>query len=181
MNDGAEPDPRWPVSVKGVILDGDQVVLLRNERDEWELPGGRLEPGEAIEECLVREVREELGIVVSVGPLLDAWLYELPDATVLIVTYGCTPGTIEGVQHSFEHSDLAWLEVASLGEQPIPPGYVRAIEWWWVHSIEGGAPSPVSVRPAARRLRSMFADVPNSMSEELLAERRAQAARDAGE
>jgi len=38
---GAAPDDaRWPVSVKGVILDGDRVVLLRNERDEWELPGG---------------------------------------------------------------------------------------------------------------------------------------------
>jgi 8-oxo-dGTP pyrophosphatase MutT (NUDIX family) len=37
----------FPVSIKGVLMDGDRVVLLENERREWELPGGRLEPGEA--------------------------------------------------------------------------------------------------------------------------------------
>ena len=34
---------RFPVSVKGVLLEGDRVVLLLNERNEWELPGGRLD------------------------------------------------------------------------------------------------------------------------------------------
>lgn len=38
--------PLWSVSVKGVLFIGDEVVLLKNERDEWELPGGRLETGE---------------------------------------------------------------------------------------------------------------------------------------
>ena len=37
---------RFPVSVKGVLLEADRVVLLLNDRDEWELPGGRLEHGE---------------------------------------------------------------------------------------------------------------------------------------
>jgi len=36
----------FPVSVKGVAVQGGKVLLLRNERDEWELPGGKLEPGE---------------------------------------------------------------------------------------------------------------------------------------
>ncbi len=52
----------WPVSVKGVVLRGDRVVLCHNDRDEWELPGGRLEDGESPEECVVREIAEELGI-----------------------------------------------------------------------------------------------------------------------
>jgi 8-oxo-dGTP pyrophosphatase MutT (NUDIX family) len=39
-------DPRWPVSMKGVVLISSRVALVRNDRDEWELPGGRLEPGE---------------------------------------------------------------------------------------------------------------------------------------
>ena len=39
----------FPVSIKGVLVEAGRVALLENERDEWELPGGRLEPGEAPE------------------------------------------------------------------------------------------------------------------------------------
>jgi 8-oxo-dGTP pyrophosphatase MutT (NUDIX family) len=67
---------KFPVSVKGVLLDRDRVLLLANERAEWELPGGRLEAGETIAQCLAREVEEELGIGVEVGPLLDCWIHE---------------------------------------------------------------------------------------------------------
>ena len=51
----------FAVSVKGVFCaPSGEVVLLMNERDEWELPGGRIEIGESSTECLSREIREEL-------------------------------------------------------------------------------------------------------------------------
>jgi len=56
----------FPVSIKGVLYEGGRVVLLENERGEWELPGGRLEP-ETPEGCLAREVGEELGIASKSG------------------------------------------------------------------------------------------------------------------
>jgi len=69
--------PRWPVSVKGVVVDHeDRVLLLRNERREWELPGGRLEAGEEPAECVVREIEEETAWKARTGPLLDTWVYE---------------------------------------------------------------------------------------------------------
>ena len=43
---GQQGTPGYPISVKGVVVRAGRVLLLKNERDEWELPGGRLEAGE---------------------------------------------------------------------------------------------------------------------------------------
>lgn len=81
----------FPVSVKAVVEVGGQVALLRNERSEWELPGGRLEPGEQLEAAAEREVHEELGLSVSCRALVDAWAYRSAGAaaTVMILVYDC--------------------------------------------------------------------------------------------
>jgi 8-oxo-dGTP pyrophosphatase MutT (NUDIX family) len=122
---------RFPVSIKGVVLLPAGVCLLRNERDEWELPGGKLEPGEDPADCLVREVREELGIVVTAGPLLDCWVYCLAAGVeVLIVTFGChvEPGPQPTV--SSEHKALGLFPVDQIATLPIPEGYRRSIRSW---------------------------------------------------
>ena len=83
---------RFPISIKGVLLREQAVLLLKNDRNEWELPGGKLELDETPEECLRREIREETGLVVEVGPLLDVWVYAIaPDVHVFMVAYGCLP------------------------------------------------------------------------------------------
>jgi 8-oxo-dGTP pyrophosphatase MutT (NUDIX family) len=65
----------YQVPVKGVVVRGGRVLLLCNERQEWELPGGRLEPGETPPQCVAREIAEETGWVVDTGPILDSWMY----------------------------------------------------------------------------------------------------------
>ena len=81
----------YPISVKGVVVRAGRVLLLKNERDEWELPGGRLEVGETPERCVAREIAEETSWTVVTGPLLDVWMYDIVQAErhVFIVTYGC--------------------------------------------------------------------------------------------
>ena len=119
------------MSVKGVILDRDRVILLRNGRGEWELPGGRLEAGESPEECVTREVLEELGLTVEVGPLLDAWVYEpLPERRVLVLAYGCFVEDIHEMAHGAEHTALGSFGVDGLGEIDLPEGYARAVRVW---------------------------------------------------
>ena len=121
----------FPVSIKGVLYEGRRVVLLENERSEWELPGGRLEPGEVPEACLAREVSEELGVAVEVGPLLDCWVYEVfPRREVVIVTYGlrrCGKGSL---RVSEEHRRIGLFSLERVEGIPLPRGYHRAIRTW---------------------------------------------------
>ncbi len=124
----------FPVSAKGVLLGEDGVVLLQNERGEWELPGGKLEIGESPEECLAREIREELDLEAEIGPLLDAFVYDvLPGVRVLVLAYGCFVGNVRAVSHSAEHSDVGIFGLDELGLIELPEGYARSVRSWSQH------------------------------------------------
>jgi 8-oxo-dGTP pyrophosphatase MutT (NUDIX family) len=121
----------YPVSVKGVLLLGERVVLVKNPRDEWELPGGRVDAGESHAQTLAREFAEELAIAVSVGRLVDSYLFEvIPGKHVSIVTYGCTLAGEYAPRISAEHTEHCLWPVARLGEINLPIGYRRSIEKW---------------------------------------------------
>jgi 8-oxo-dGTP pyrophosphatase MutT (NUDIX family) len=121
----------FPVSIKGVLVEAGGVVLLENEREEWELPGGRLEPGEAPETCFVREFAEELGAVVEVARIIDCWLYEvLPQREVVIVTYGVERRGQGELRLSDEHPRFGFFTLHEIDALPIPEGYRRSIREW---------------------------------------------------
>ncbi|GAA0995981.1 NUDIX hydrolase [Acrocarpospora macrocephala] len=123
---------RFPVSVKGVIVRDGQVLLLRNERDEWELPGGQLELGEDPPDCLVREIREETGWEAQIGPILDSWQYHIREgADVLIVTYGATVDTDQPPVLSHEHKQVGLFSEHEVKDLPMPQGYKRSIADWF--------------------------------------------------
>ena len=126
--------PTWPVSVKGVALDAqDRVLLLRNERDEWELPGGRLEAADLTpEQTVEREIAEESGWEVKAGPLLDVWIYEpIPGRRVLIVTYGCTVLTPDREPViSSEHKQIGLFTPGEVPGLTMPEGYKQSIASW---------------------------------------------------
>lgn len=123
----------FPVSVKGVVVRNGRVLLLRNERDEWELPGGKLEIGEDPAECVAREISEEVGWAVKTGPILDAWVYHIEqvDRHVLIVTYGCHTNTTTDPVLSDEHRQVGLFAPAELPALTMPDGYRRSIAEWF--------------------------------------------------
>jgi len=118
--------------VKGVLIRGGCVLLLLNERDEWDLPGGRPDPGEDHRAALAREVLEETGLAVEVGAQVDEHLFEvLPQRLVRIVAYVCTLQTEGTIALSHEHQEASWVEFSALGERVagrlLPKGYLGAI------------------------------------------------------
>ncbi|WP_050478719.1 NUDIX hydrolase [Herbaspirillum rhizosphaerae] len=119
----------YPVSIKGVLHTPDgEVVLLLNEREEWELPGGRIEAGESSAECLAREIREELNLEVVVGALLDTYLFEvIPSRHVFIATYNCTLTGPFTPSVSHEHKRIGLFAPDALPAN-LPDGYRQSIQ-----------------------------------------------------
>ncbi len=122
---------RFPVSVKGVVIRQGRVILLKNERNEWELPGGKLELEETPASCVAREVAEELRLHVEAKRLLDSWIYTVaPGVHVLILTYGCTEIRENAAVLSEEHERLAWFSIEDIDSLDMPGGYKASIRRW---------------------------------------------------
>lgn len=121
-----------PISVKGILGPPGQVVLLRNERDEWEFPGGRIEPGDnSPTACLRREISEELDLVAVVGLPVHAWRYEpIPGRDVLLIAYSCeiVGAWPDRLWHSDEHLGVRLFPIDGLDDIALPQGYRDALQ-----------------------------------------------------
>lgn len=121
---------KYPISVKGVVRVNGKIILLKNEREEWELPGGKIEPGENPEQCTVREIKEELNIDVEIDSLVDTWMYNiLGKVDVFIVTYLCKPVLMnaEKIKISNEHKELGLFAPEEINNLNMPEGYKASI------------------------------------------------------
>jgi mutator protein MutT len=77
VNDSRQYPERPIVGVGAVIVDDGKVVLIRRKyeplKGHWSLPGGMVEVGETLESALTREMQEETGLVVDVGPVIEVF------------------------------------------------------------------------------------------------------------
>ena len=125
---------RFPVSVKGVVIRDGKVILLSNERDEWELPGGKLELSESPKQCLSREVAEEVRLEIAPETILDSWVYTIvPGVSVLVLSYGCSETSRHEAVLSDEHKELRWFPLADVDALRMPDGYKASIRTWSTH------------------------------------------------
>src|SRR5438034_4432250 len=79
----------------GLIFRDGKLLITQRPADAhlgglWEFPGGKREPNETFEECLVRELREELGIEVVVGELIESVTHAYPEKTLHLNFFRCT-------------------------------------------------------------------------------------------
>jgi histidinol-phosphatase len=151
---------RSALTVKGVCVnDGGGVLLCRNWRDEWELPGGRPEAGEEFEDCLHRELAEETGLSVVVHNAVDASgaLEVEPGRWVHIVAYSCRTQTGSRPAGSAEHQEVRFFGRDELADLRLPSVYRKAIELSHDEPGTEGEPSPV--KPHNRALQDGLLDL----------------------
>ena len=116
-------DPEY-VSVTAAIIEKDgKVLIARRKRPfvgySWEFPGGKLEDNETLEECLKREIREELAIEIKVGPLVSLHKHVLNCQTA-IALYAYRARYLSGNIELNDHEEIKWVLPEDLTKYDFP-------------------------------------------------------------
>jgi 8-oxo-dGTP diphosphatase len=131
-------EKKFYVAVKGLVIRSNKLLFLqrsplaRGEFGYWELPGGRLEFGEAPKQALLREINEETGLAADPIAILASWSYVRNDHIQTIgMTYLCTTSNATIIL-SEEHQDFAWIERHQISSKNLFPQLRSEIdEWDW--------------------------------------------------
>ncbi len=107
----------------GLVFRNHQLLITQRHAaahlgGKWEFPGGKRESGESYPECLIRELREELGIEVQVGPLLQSITHRYPEKTVRLEFYKCRLAKHE--PQAIGCPAFAWVGRADLAQYAFP-------------------------------------------------------------
>lgn len=106
-----------PVTCALIIKEKQLLCAQRSETMslplKWELPGGKIEPNESEEECLIREIEEELGLQIKVNNRLEPNLHAIqPDKQILLIPFLCE--IMGGNLLLAEHKDVIWHDFQKL-------------------------------------------------------------------
>jgi mutator protein MutT len=130
-----------PIEVAaGLIFRSGKLLIAQRQTDAhlgglWEFPGGKREPGESFEQCLARELREELGVEVSVGELFESVTHAYPEKTVHLRFY--VSRLVRGEPQPLGCAALRWVSKLELDEHAFPAAdaglleKIQATEKFW--------------------------------------------------
>ena len=126
------------VSAALIFHGGKLLITQRHAKSHlgglWEFPGGKREPGETFEQCLVREIREELGVEISVGKLFEEISHDYPEKSVRLKFFLCE--LISGEPQPLDCAAVKWIEKSGLTTHAFPAAdaqllrHLQAIKLW---------------------------------------------------
>ena len=117
--------------VAALIWDGDKFMICQRPANKarallWEFVGGKVESGETKEQALVRECKEELDILLSVGDVFMEVLHEYPDITVHLTLFNAAIS--EGEPQKLEHNDIQWITPSEIPNDGFCPADVEILK-----------------------------------------------------
>jgi 8-oxo-dGTP diphosphatase len=124
------------VAIAVVIRQGLVLICQRRAEDAfgqfWEFPGGKREAGETIEQCLLREMTEELNLPVRITAGLPPIAHQYPDVHVTLFPFLCTCS--DGNQpQALASRQILWVSPAQLADYPFPAANAALIQWLLEH------------------------------------------------
>ena len=110
--------------VAALIWDGDKFLICQRPAHKaqgllWEFVGGKVEPGEAKGQALVRECQEELAVTISVGEVFMEVNHDYPDLNVHLTLFNAA--IMEGIPQMLEHNDICWITVEEIPQYEFCP------------------------------------------------------------
>jgi A/G-specific adenine glycosylase len=119
---GARPDVPHRIVGAAVVRHGGTVMIARRPQGKllgglWEFPGGKRQGGESLVDCVRRELKEELGIVVDVGARLGIFTHAYTHFRVTVHAYACSVKRGRPVAH--EHTAVRWVRPEKLSKFPM--------------------------------------------------------------
>ncbi|MEY4918405.1 MAG: Mutator MutT protein [Verrucomicrobiota bacterium] len=116
-------NPKFIEVSAALILHGGRLLITQRHAKAhlgglWEFPGGKLEPGETFEQCLVREIREELGVEISVGELFEEVHHDYPEKSVHLKFFICQ--LISGTPQPLDCAAVKWIGKSELPTHEFP-------------------------------------------------------------
>ena len=110
--------------VAALIWDGDRFLICQRPAHKargllWEFVGGKVEPGEAKGQALVRECQEELAVTISVGEVFMEVNHDYPDLNVHLTLFNAA--SMEGIPQMLEHNDIRWITVEEIPQYEFCP------------------------------------------------------------
>ena len=117
--------------VAALVWDNDKFMICQRPANKarpllWEFVGGKVEPGETKEQALIRECKEELNIVLSVGDIFMEVTHEYPDLMVHLTLFNAT--IADGEPQKLEHNDIQWITPSEIPNYEFCPADVEILE-----------------------------------------------------
>jgi len=115
---------RARIVVTAAVVERDGAFLLTRRLDgthlagHWEFPGGKLHAGETLEECLAREIREELDADIEVGPEILASVHDYPDRSIELRFFRCV---LKSDPTPTMGQEMRWVALQDLPSVQLPP------------------------------------------------------------
>lgn len=125
------PEKIQRVTVKAIIRKGNQVLLAEDQKGKWEMPGGKVDFGERLEDALCRELEEELGFTrVVVKDIVNAWTFSVEadgdEYQFVVLVYEVASEDAE-VKKSDEHKRHEWFSINEIDSLNMRDGYKESI------------------------------------------------------